>query len=74
MNNSKNILIITVLALVLLSLSAFTVNQTQYVLVQRLGEEGLMACRGRPGAGPSALPLGQRPGAILSRHGRRGMR
>jgi len=38
MKNSKNILVIVVLALVLLSLSAFTVNQTQYVLVQRLGE------------------------------------
>ena len=38
MKNSKNILIVAVLALVLLSLSAFTVNQTQYVLVQRLGE------------------------------------
>ena len=38
MKNSKNILIVVVVALVLLSLSAFTVNQTQYVLVQRLGE------------------------------------
>jgi membrane protease subunit HflC len=38
MKNSKNILVIVILALVLLSLSAFTVNQTQYVLVQRLGE------------------------------------
>jgi membrane protease subunit HflC len=38
MKNSKNILVIVVVALVLLSLSAFTVNQTQYVLVQRLGE------------------------------------
>lgn len=38
MKNSKNILVVVVLALVLLSLSAFTVNQTQYVLVQRLGE------------------------------------
>jgi len=38
MKNSKNILVIVALALVLLSLSAFTVNQTQYVLVQRLGE------------------------------------
>lgn len=38
MKNSKNILVILVLALVLLSMSAFTVNQTQYVLVQRLGE------------------------------------
>ena len=38
MKNSKNILVVAVLAFVLLSLSAFTVNQTQYVLVQRLGE------------------------------------
>ena len=38
MKNSKNILVIVVLALVMLSMSAFTVNQTQYVLVQRLGE------------------------------------
>lgn len=38
MKNSKNILVVVVMALVLLSLSAFTVNQTQYVLVQRLGE------------------------------------
>ena len=38
MKNSKNILVVAVLVLVLLSLSAFTVNQTQYVLVQRLGE------------------------------------
>lgn len=38
MKNLKNILMISLLVLVLLSLSAFTVNQTQYVLVQRLGE------------------------------------
>jgi len=38
MKNSKNILVVVVMALVLLSLSAFTVSQTQYVLVQRLGE------------------------------------
>ncbi|OYY80708.1 MAG: protease modulator HflC, partial [Methylophilales bacterium 16-45-9] len=38
MKNLKNILMVGLLVLVLLSLSAFTVNQTQYVLVQRLGE------------------------------------
>lgn len=38
MNSVKNILSIFILGLLLLSASAFTVNQTQYVLVQRLGE------------------------------------
>lgn len=38
MNSAKNILSIVILGLMLLSASAFTVNQTQYVLVQRLGE------------------------------------
>lgn len=38
MKNLKNILMVSLLLLVLLSMSAFTVNQTQYVLVQRLGE------------------------------------
>jgi membrane protease subunit HflC len=38
MKNSKNILIFAIVALMLLSASAFTVKQTQYVLVQRLGE------------------------------------
>ncbi len=38
MKNLKNILMAGLLIIVLLSLSAFTVNQTQYVLVQRLGE------------------------------------
>jgi membrane protease subunit HflC len=47
MKNSKNILIIVVVVLVLLSLSAFTVNQTQYVLVQRLGE--IVAVKKEPG-------------------------
>jgi membrane protease subunit HflC len=47
MKNSKNILIIVVVGLVLLSLSAFTVNQTQYVLVQRLGE--IVAVKKEPG-------------------------
>jgi membrane protease subunit HflC len=47
MKNSTNILIVTFLALVLLSASAFTVNQTQYVLVQRLGE--IVAVKKEPG-------------------------
>ena len=47
MKNSKNILIIVIVGLVLLSLSAFTVNQTQYVLVQRLGE--IVAVKKAPG-------------------------
>lgn len=47
MKNSKNILIIVIVGLVLLSLSAFTVNQTQYVLVQRLGE--IVAVKKDPG-------------------------
>jgi len=38
MNNAKNFVVVTLVALILLSLSAFTVDQTQYVLVQRLGE------------------------------------
>jgi membrane protease subunit HflC len=47
MKNSKNILIVVIVGLVLLSLSAFTVNQTQYVLVQRLGE--IVAVKKEPG-------------------------
>jgi membrane protease subunit HflC len=47
MKNSKNILIIVIVGLVLLSLSAFTVNQTQYALVQRLGE--IVAVKKEPG-------------------------
>jgi membrane protease subunit HflC len=47
MKNTKNILIIVIVGLVLLSLSAFTVNQTQYVLVQRLGE--IVAVKKDPG-------------------------
>jgi membrane protease subunit HflC len=47
MKNAKNILIIVIVVLVLLSLSAFTVNQTQYVLVQRLGE--IVAVKKEPG-------------------------
>jgi len=38
MNNAKNLVVVVLGALILLSLSAFTVDQTQYVLVQRLGE------------------------------------
>ncbi len=38
MNSAKSILLIIIVGLLLLSASAFTVNQTQYVLVQRLGE------------------------------------
>ncbi len=47
MKNSKNIVVLLVAALVLLSLSAFTVNQTQYVLVQRLGE--IVSVKKEPG-------------------------
>ncbi len=47
MKNSKNIVVVFVAALMLLSLSAFTVNQTQYVLVQRLGE--IVAVKKEPG-------------------------
>jgi len=47
MKNSKNIIIIAIVGLVLLSLSAFTVNQTQYVLVQRLGE--IVSVKKEPG-------------------------
>ncbi len=47
MKNSKNILFILISALVLLSLSAFTVKQTQYVLVQRLGE--IVSVKKEPG-------------------------
>ncbi len=47
MKNSKNIVVLFVAALMLLSLSAFTVNQTQYVLVQRLGE--IVAVKKEPG-------------------------
>ncbi|MDP3776538.1 protease modulator HflC [Methylotenera sp.] len=38
MNKAKNIIILVIVGLMLLSASAFTVNQTQYVIVQRLGE------------------------------------
>lgn len=38
MNKAKNIIIVVIVGLMLLSASAFTVKQTQYVIVQRLGE------------------------------------
>ncbi|MDP2152625.1 MAG: protease modulator HflC [Methylotenera sp.] len=38
MNKAKNIIILVIVGLMLLSASAFTVKQTQYVIVQRLGE------------------------------------
>lgn len=47
MKNLNSLLIAAFLALVLLSASAFTVNQTQYVLVQRLGE--IVAVKKEPG-------------------------
>ena len=47
MKNLTSLLIVGFLALVLLSASAFTVNQTQYVLVQRLGE--IVAVKKEPG-------------------------
>ncbi len=47
MKNSKNIVIVVIVGLILLSLSAFTVNQTQYVLVQRLGE--IVSVKKEPG-------------------------
>lgn len=45
--NLTSLTIVSFLALVLLSASAFTVNQTQYVLVQRLGE--IVAVKKEPG-------------------------
>ncbi|MFA7350696.1 MAG: protease modulator HflC [Methylotenera sp.] len=47
MKNIKNILIFAIVGLMLLSVSAFTVDQTQYVLVQRLGE--IVAVKKQPG-------------------------
>lgn len=47
MKNLKGIIIFAVVAFMLLSVSAFTVNQTQYVLVQRLGE--IVAVKKEPG-------------------------
>ncbi len=47
MKNLTSVLIVAVVAILLLSTSAFTVNQTQYVLVKRLGE--IVAIKKAPG-------------------------
>lgn len=47
MNNIKNVLIIVIIALVVLASSAFTVGQTQFALVKRLG--GIVAVYKTPG-------------------------
>lgn len=47
MKNLKTILIVAAIALLLLSTTAFTVSQTQYVLVQRLGE--IVSVKKQPG-------------------------
>lgn len=47
MKNIKNILIFAIVGLMFLSVSAFTVDQTQYVLVQRLGE--IVSVKKEPG-------------------------
>ncbi|PPC84352.1 MAG: HflC protein [Methylotenera sp.] len=47
MNKAKNIIMMVILGLMLLSTSAFTVNQTQYVIVQRLGE--IVSVKKEPG-------------------------
>lgn len=47
MKNLTNVLILVVIAIILLSASAFTVNQTQFVLVKRLGE--IVAVKKEPG-------------------------
>ncbi len=47
MKNIKTILIFAIVGLMFLSVSAFTVDQTQYVLVQRLGE--IVAVKKEPG-------------------------
>jgi membrane protease subunit HflC len=47
MNNIKNVLIIVIIALVVLASSAFTVGQTQFALVKRLG--GIVAVHKAPG-------------------------
>ena len=47
MNNAKNIIFVSILGLVFLSASAFTVKQTQYVVVQRLGE--IVSVKKEPG-------------------------
>jgi membrane protease subunit HflC len=47
MKNLTSMLVVGVIALLLLSTSAFTVSQTQYVLVQRLGE--IVSVKKQPG-------------------------
>lgn len=47
MNKAKNIIFAGIVALMLLSASAFTVKQTQYVVVQRLGE--IVSVKKEPG-------------------------
>lgn len=47
MNKAKNIVILVIVGLMFLSASAFTVKQTQYVLVQRLGE--IVSVKKEPG-------------------------
>jgi membrane protease subunit HflC len=47
MKNLSSVLVIAVIAILLLASSAFTVNQTQYVLVKRLGE--IVAVKKEPG-------------------------
>lgn len=47
MKNIKNILVFAIIGLMFVSVSAFTVDQTQYVLVQRLGE--IVAVKKQPG-------------------------
>lgn len=47
MNNIKNLLIFIIIALVVLASSAFTVSQTQFALVKRLG--GIVAVHKTPG-------------------------
>jgi len=47
MNKAKNIIFVGIIGLMLVSASAFTVKQTQYVVVQRLGE--IVSVKKEPG-------------------------
>ena len=47
MKNLTNILVATIVAILLFTTSAFTVDQTQFVVVQRLGE--IIAVKKEPG-------------------------
>lgn len=47
MKSVKNLLVLAIVVLLLLSVSAFTVKQTQYVVVQRLGE--IVSVKKEPG-------------------------